>query len=1685
MSAQEIKKIILRFNEKLLALSTRNRLISSTFNTYSESFMFIDELPQQLAEKLATGMVFQPLPPLKTDPLDEKTKKFTNMLEQLKLTDDSYIEDIKKINTQELADQDQIYELEIVALRALKNRLRDSLGMSPLPSSSAITDLKLHARNFKINPEYDLPHPQSSEDSAKHSDNKIQTLFLIESLQARLNKVRNKYSLNLQETGLQTAYVCFGFIEWTDIKNSKKRLAPLMLLPVAFSEDRKDFSIKSAEDELMDNKTFRLYLENEFQLKLPKFPTVTLDESGMIDIEKYMAKIDKFVGKEKGWRVLRRASIGIFYTQELVMHEDLKLIAENPNELLQNLLSGGSMNSSDTVYQVDDPDYQAISPSLIEAADSSQHSAVIDMLQGNSFVLRGPPGTGKSQTICNMIAAGIADGKKILFIADKEAALEVVRSRLTSAGLDAFLLKAYSAKSSKKEFWGSVKHRLEGVTNQHDEKIYEVALRKLQETKAKLNEYSEFIGSKYGDSDIKIHDLLWEQEALNEAYPVRQFESARLQSPKTISSKQILDTEEILNEIEQSFLPVYVDHPWDSIKKVPLTPTAFKDFRNQVETWKNELMALQSLEKEGLPFEITTLSSINDINEFLIFLEETEKSISAENLSVIYSFIKLDPDGQQNLIGLLHNILQLQLDQKYFESNHLPETHLDEIFQIATSLSSLLPDAKAFQDIDESIKQYEDLIGLLNKISEMGDEVDHVTFEDFKILEQIKILEKDLNDEAKNIIRGSKLVLNISFAKKIRLLASVIESKEKLMDDGIELDNSLENIRDLKTASVILNKASFFSFLDTNYWNARKIFKSIAHEKFATKEMAIILNRVTRYQEDLAMIQDDADLESELSLSFRNENTSLSLVQSLLEYMEGLIQLNPASKLSTHLAHAFNQNQSKCLKVICDHLPNTDTLLSKDTSTLLGAGVMISTFTKNLDQQVLELTTLSSRAKELGLEERNIEEILVESVRKDRLLNNSELLKRELPLLLDSKLIECVMGNDPEHLTALCNQASELSCEQLPIQELTPESVGEITSIAKKCFEAFSKMTETLTSLCDSVEAKPFEGKVEQVTMNALIEFAKKDDQVAQGMMEYLQFRIIEAKLRESYQTNFYNRFASIFKDTRQDLSKFYKSWVRNEQYKDFQQDPVSSLIVNEFRGVAIDKLRTDLKNLDAKIQMLTRERVACLAEKQSADAPSGYQSNKVSEKTERELLEYGITKKTYPRGSVRDHISRSTKALAAFSPCWMLTPPNVSTFLPIEEIFDILIIDEASQMSPPKAFGAIARAKQMIVVGDEYQLPPTSFFQKADSDIEDDLDMDADESILDLAKGVWRTPRMLMWHYRSKHEDLIRFQNHFIYDSKLIIPPSTMGGDSEEFGVSNHYLGDSIYKNGGTNDDEADHIIKLLLRHVANYPKKSIGIAVVNTHQRDLINDKIRVALDSNPTLGDFLDFWQNHDEGLNKFFVKNLENVQGDERDVIIVGTVYGQKKPATRVQQSFGPINFPNGHRRLNVITTRARDQVHLVTSLKSSDIEEKNSLGKQFLAEYLDYSVNKKIVESSDSQGDPDSPFEEWAIDQIKSLGFQPIPQVGVTGFKIDIGVKHPEVGGYILGVECDGATYHSSPSARDRDFLRQEILESFGWTIYRIWSTDWIWDPQGTREKLRIALNNALEVSKKSLVHENV
>ena len=310
-----------------------------------------------------------------------------------------------------------------------------------------------------------------------------------------------------------------------------------------------------------------------------------------------------------------------------------------------------------------------------------------------------------------------------------------------------------------------------------------------------------------------------------------------------------------------------------------------------------------------------------------------------------------------------------------------------------------------------------------------------------------------------------------------------------------------------------------------------------------------------------------------------------------------------------------------------------------------------------------------------------------------------------------------------------------------------------------------------------------------------------------------------------------------------------------------------------------------------------------------------------------------------------------------------------------------------------------------------------------------------------------------------------------------MIIPPSTYEVEESHFGVHSHYLPNALYRNGGTNDDEAIKIMELISKHAEHFKDKSLGVAVMNAKQRENMQQEINLAIQKDSNIEKFIQFWDEKEEGLNKFFIKNLENVQGDERDVIIVGTGFGRLKEGAPVLQRFFPINMEGGERRLNVITTRARESIHIVTSLVSSDISNLNRKGTRFLSEYLSYAKTKDLPLGIVTGEGTDSPFEDWAIGEIESMGYTAIPQVGVQGFKIDIGVKHPDLDGYILAVECDGASYHSSKTARDRDLLRQNLLESFGWNFHRIWSTDWIWEPDKTSQKLRSALDKAYENAK--------
>jgi very-short-patch-repair endonuclease len=432
----------------------------------------------------------------------------------------------------------------------------------------------------------------------------------------------------------------------------------------------------------------------------------------------------------------------------------------------------------------------------------------------------------------------------------------------------------------------------------------------------------------------------------------------------------------------------------------------------------------------------------------------------------------------------------------------------------------------------------------------------------------------------------------------------------------------------------------------------------------------------------------------------------------------------------------------------------------------------------------------------------------------------------------------------------------------------------------------------------------------------------------------------------------------------------------------------------------------------------------------------------------------------------IRQLVRRAGDAVQAIKPVFMMSPLSIANFLePGALDFDLVVFDEASQVRPVEALGAIARGKQVVVVGDGKQLPPTSFFDRLmaaeDADVES---VTADlESVLGLFSAQGAPERMLRWHYRSRHESLITVSNHEFYEDRLVVFPSPDKG-REDVGLVYHHLPDTVYDRGGTrsNVGEAKKVAEAVMEHARNRPHRTLGVAAFSVAQMQAVEDQLEIMRRSDPSCEGF--FMAHPHE---PFFVKNLENVQGDERDVVFISVGYG-RIAGGYVPMSFGPLNLDGGERRLNVLITRARRICEVFTNLTADDIDlgRSNARGVRALKTFLQYAKDGQLDVPIATGREPDSPFEESVLAALQRAGYQVETQVGSAGFFIDLAVVDPErPGRYLLGIECDGATYHSARSARDRDRLRQEVLEALGWRIHRIWSTDWFRNPDGELKRL--------------------
>lgn len=441
----------------------------------------------------------------------------------------------------------------------------------------------------------------------------------------------------------------------------------------------------------------------------------------------------------------------------------------------------------------------------------------------------------------------------------------------------------------------------------------------------------------------------------------------------------------------------------------------------------------------------------------------------------------------------------------------------------------------------------------------------------------------------------------------------------------------------------------------------------------------------------------------------------------------------------------------------------------------------------------------------------------------------------------------------------------------------------------------------------------------------------------------------------------------------------------------------------------------------------------------------------------------------------IRVLLEKAGPAIQQLKPVFMMSPLSVAQFLKPGGIqFDLLVMDEASQIEPVDSLGAIARVNQIVIVGDERQLPPTTFFRKLTG--EDDPGENDDgvtiqakdaESILELclAKGV--PSRMLSWHYRSKHQSLIAVSNREFYENKLFIVPSPYDAVAG-MGLKFNHMKESTYDRGGTrtNAAEAKAIAEAAIRHARANPEQSLGVATFSVVQRQAVLKELELLRRANPDVEGFFSAESNE-----PFFVKNLENIQGDERDVIFISVGYG-KTAEGYLAHGFGPLSGEGGERRLNVLISRAKLRCEVFCNFTGADIDLERSRagGVSALKLFLTFAETGNFGLGEATGADFDSEFEMQVFERLQAAGYDVKRQIGASGFRVDLAISDPDKPGrFVLGIECDGAQFHSSRSARDRDRLRQQVLEGHGWIIHRVWSADWYLRPQHELKKIEAAI----------------
>ena len=1442
-----------------------------------------------------------------------------------------------------------------------------------------------------------------------------------------------------------------------------------------------NFFISSEGENVNSNFVLSEKLHIDFDIELPIFDNMK--------IEDYFVKIEKSIPSDKPWHFRRQVALGVFPSAKMSMYHDLDTSNWKfaDNAVIKALLAGNTaagieMPFADD-YNVDEPQIESKVPFLITDADSSQFSTIVDVVDGKNLAVEGPPGSGKSQTIVNTIASAMLDGKKVLFVAEKIAALEVVRSRLNALKLGEFILPLLATRSSRAEIIESIRERVE---LDRDELNFDIKnmVSDLKRYRTQINEYIGTLSSTFSNTDMTVHKVLGKCLMCRDNLPKLPdtFYKYHIDNITDYTTQMISDLLNNCDELEKAeVVCLQTTGLWDISNAINLDPFSADDIlyitRKCVIVFNKNTTLREQLLNFNIDDDDDNIDLNNVIND-IIFCEEhyVEKdakialrSFDINNYNALHEFYKLVKE---------HNNLMDECTKYIYD---IPNSStLDSLINIIEASDRYKINNISNDSFDTLSLKYDEEIRRLSHTT-------HFVNECIEILPELKeIAVKKIfvfcylaNQCSKDVLAFRNSVfedpLLPDYLKKQEFLAKNIVQKKHKLSEYLRLD-VIHDVEKLKICHENLTTAGIFRFLSKQYGINKKYYRTISkHSKFKLKRAILELSELIDVVERQKEFEQISKLKEIFRLNYDGINTSFDLAYKTVKFYNNIDE--EFSGHSDKILRDFLKEQS--LETIKE-LPKPDEELSDN----IGDFPNFQSIFNKLKHVEKLREKYKSDYEEL---KRNIEVIKPpQSLNKSKLRNIIESIRRmhEISRQLDNdKIVKVILGvdifqnveTDLEYLSRLLELIELIrkngdQTGKSILNSVVEGSISELRNILtdlnnnkKECHKVLIELSQNID--CDENVI------LEKYKISGVADWAEKASNDRDGLINYSKLTAYKKAVTDYGLEMPIESFLEMnggYKGVRNTVE-----WILYNSIADVIYDKPGE-VLSKYHGLKLNSIRSNFAKIDKKITKWSGYHIANELVK-NAGPPAGKGCGPKRDWTDYSLIQSEISKKKRFI-SPRDLAKRAGKALLELKPCWMMSPLSVAQYIQKGDIeFDLLIIDEASQMTPENAIGALARCKQAMVVGDTNQLPPSNFFGKFITvDEDDEEDSVVEESILEIANATFRPARRLRWHYRSRHSSLIAFSNKHIYKNDLTIFPSA-NEDDETMGVSLVKV-DGLYSTG-TNPLEAEVMVDHIIKFMKEHPERSLGVVTVNIKQRDLIEEEFDFASSTNSSAQSYIEKWEDENEGLESFFIKNLENVQGDERDVIFIGTVYGPASEGARVMQRFGPISGVAGRRRLNVLFTRAKKQIVTFSSMTAADViaEESANPGAYLLKQWLLYSATNIIETGEVTNREPDSELEEYVIKQIESMGFTAVPQVGVVGYFIDIGVKHPKwPNGFILGVECDGASYHSSKSARDRDRLREEVLTNRGWNIYRIWSTDWFDDPRREAQKLREEIQGRYE-----------